>query len=109
MKTQYLVTDPCYIVPKEDWSDFLDETGYGDYIPDEGYTIKGFGRIFEISGTDNGDGSIKIGKDKEVMVDAGIVCLVELDEGVTPTDYQGNAVTSARSTAYAWFNRACRI
>ena len=103
---RYLVTDPCYVVPAENWSSFLDETAFGELYPgDEPYVIPGFGKIVESNGSEGGDGHWKLGNGKEVMTDAGLVCIVELDEGVEPTDYNGNAVTNRADVARNWFNK----
>lgn len=102
---KYLITDPCYIVPNEEWSDFCDNQ-IGGHIE---YKVAGLGTIVECDSTQWGDGSLKVGKGKEVMVDSGTVCLVELDEGVTPTNYQGTAVTAFKETADKWYSKAQEI
>lgn len=109
---KYLITDPCYVVPKDEWSDFLDMCDgeiYGGFVNSDnenGYRIEGFGTIIESSPTQYGDGHIKVGKGKEVMADAGLTCMVRLDEGVTPTNYQGTAVTAREDTARRWYELA---
>lgn len=106
---RYLVTDPCYIVPNDQWSDYCDGF-YGDSDTDISmYNIKDFGTIVEVDNTANGDGSVNLGGGKKVLVDAGVVCLVRLNAGVTPTAYQGNAITSNLATAYDWYKKAKNI
>ncbi len=102
---KYLITDPCYIVPDEEWSEFCDNK-IGGHIE---HKVEGLGTIVQCDSTQWGDGSAKMGKGKEVMVDSGTVCLVELDEGVTPTDYQGTAVTAFKETADRWYAKAQQI
>lgn len=104
---KYLITDPCYIVPDNEWSDFCDTQIDG--VQAGGYKVEGLGTIVECDGTEWGDGHAKVGNGKEVLVDSGTVCLVELDEGVTPTEYQGNAVTARADTARNWYEIAKRI
>lgn len=106
MATRFLVTDPCYVVPAEEWSNFLDVTSFGEiYSGDEPYVIPGFGKIVESNSTEWGDGEWKVGNGKSIMADAGLVCIVELDEGVEPTDYNGNAITKRADVARNWFNK----
>lgn len=105
--TKFLITDPCYIVPNDEWSDFCDN--HIDGVGPEGYKVEGLGTIIECDGTQWGDGSCKVGPGKEVLVDSGTVCLVKLDEGVTPTNYQGTAVTAKPATAYNWYAKAKQI
>lgn len=103
---RYLVTDPCYVVPAEDWSNFLDKTGFGEiYGGEEPYVINGFGKILVSQPSEGGDGHWKLGNGKEVMTDAGLVCIVELDDGVVPTDYNGNAVTKTLGVAEHWISK----
>lgn len=106
--SKFLVTDPCYIVPDEDWSKFLDETSLGEELPEGGWKINGVGKIIEISGTDNGDGSVKIGK-WEVGVDAGLVCIAEVSNTYKLPKHGLGALTSSREEAERWFEKACRI
>lgn len=103
--TRYLVTDPCYVVPNDDWDKFLNETGFGEIcMGEDPYVIEGFGKILVSDGTDGGDGCWNVSRGKQVMADAGLVCIVELDEGVVPTEYNGNAVTRTLGVAEHWFN-----
>lgn len=104
--TRYLVTDPCYVVPGQDWNKFLETTNFGEINEgDDPYIIEGFGKIIVSSGTDGGDGTWKVGNGKEVSADAGLVCIVELDEDVEPTEYNGNAITKTLGVAEHWFSR----
>lgn len=107
--TNYLITDPCYIVPGDEWDSFV-KAFYGDGDRDvTPWEIEGFGTIIEVDNTAYGDGSARMSGKKEVLVDSGTVCLVELNEGVVPTDYQGNAVTSSEPTARKWYEKAKAI
>lgn len=109
-KQMYLVTDPCYIVPNDEWQKFVDDSYKGNFFePPLPYIIKGFGKIVECDSTANGDGTQKVAKDKEVNVDSGTVCLVELEDGVTPTDYQGTATTDDKGLAEHYYERALQI
>jgi len=104
---KYLITDPCYVVPDKEWHNYCDN--YIDF--DEGntpYVIVGLGKIIASHGTKYGDGSKKIGNG-EVLVDSGTVCIVELEDGVKPTEYQGNCIASSLETAKKWFSRAKTI
>lgn len=104
---RYLITDPCYIVPKKDWDNFCDNFYDGSgIIP---YTIAGFGVITDCQNTANGDGSVHISHGKDVHVDAGLVCLVELNDNITPTSYEGTAITDSKDTAQSWYETALQI
>jgi len=107
--TNYLITDPCYVVPTDEWDSFVDAfygNGDRDVTP---WEIDGLGTIIEVDNTAYGDGSARMSGKKEVLVDSGTVCIVKLNEGVTPTDYQGNAVTNREDVARKWYEKAKQI
>lgn len=103
-KQMYLVTDPCYVVPDEDWSDYCDAFYGGTAKNAQDWVIEGVGRIIKVDNTSYGDGEWNVGKGMSVMADAGLVCIVQLKRGYTPTNYQGTAVTDSFSTANDWFD-----
>lgn len=106
---KYLITDPCYIVPRDDWETYCNDGLTDFYEGETSYKIGGLGTIIASSPTTYGDGYAKMGNGKQVLVDSGTVCLVQLDDGVVPTDYQGNAVASSRETADKWYEKAQTI
>lgn len=106
---RYLITDPCYIVPKDEWEQFCNNGLYDFYEGETTYRVSGLGNIVASSPTQYGDGAMGFGRGKEVAVDSGTVCLVELDGDVVPTDYQGTAVTANATTAHNWYKKAQKI
>lgn len=98
---RYLVTDPCYVVDKEDWDRFLEITNYGASLA-EPYELAGIGRIIDNAHTARGDGSWDLGAGKEVCVDSGLVCIVELNDKFNPSTYNGNAITDDKNQAETW-------
>lgn len=115
---KYLVTDPCYIIDGQGldspWDKFLSETSFGDYLPEGGYKIEGIGKIVEMSGTDNGDGSVKVKNHKnetfEIGVDAGLVCIAQVSNNFKlRKNYPLGALTDSKEQADEWFEKACRI
>lgn len=114
---QYLITDPCYIVPDDEWSKFCDKLFANGNTPDTDavlpYTIEGLGKITHLSTTDNGDGSVRIrGHNNqmfEVGVDAGLVCIAEVSEKykIAKNDY--GALSRVKDEAEDFYEQACRI
>lgn len=99
---RYLVTDPCYIIPdlNGEWDKFLEETD--GYSVGNGYKIPGVGVIISSGDTAWGDGTWHVAPGMEVSADAGLVCIVELDDNYEPTPYNGNAITISKSEAEGW-------
>lgn len=95
--SKFLVTDPCYIVTHEEWDRLGNETGWGDEFIEalRGYKgINQFGQPFKIlfcDGTENGDGSLTgtttKGEAYDIGVDAGLVCLAEIDSDFTTNGF----------------------
>lgn len=103
-KQMYLVTDPCYVVADDEWSDYCDAIYGGGGRNASDWQIEGVGRIIQVDNTSYGDGEWNVAKGKSVMADAGLVCIVELKRGYEPTNYQGTAITDSLSTAQDWFD-----
>lgn len=77
-KGKYLVVDPCYIYPDDDWSDFGDiyfKTGDGEIETK-------YGNFF-VCGTAYGDGSYQLKRGGAVIgtmgVDAGLLSVIPLE------------------------------
>ena len=90
--SKFLVTDPCYIIPNDEWDRIANETsleGAGDDWVErfeakiQGYKGENF-KILLASSTANGDGGISGKTEKgdhfEIGVDAGMVCLAEVND-----------------------------
>lgn len=103
MSKRFLVADPCHVIDNDKWSDFLDKTEFAEAA--EGFVIEGVGKILKCESSDGGDGCWKVGNGKEVGVDAGIVSIIELDEGVDVSKFNLDAVTKTLGVAEHWFNR----
>jgi hypothetical protein len=103
--TKYLVTDPCYIMQGDIYQRFLDLTDGEFEDGDNPFVIPGFGKI--VKSIHCAEVDVKVGKKadgtvKQILSDTALVCLVELEPGVEPTDYQGTAVTAKREVADKW-------
>lgn len=110
-RKQFLVTDPCYVVPDSEWDNFLKDSDFGIIQSfNEPYHVEGIGNIVESKSTENGDGSILLTHSgKQVGVDSGLVCIVELEEDYEISDNNGNAVTDKELVARKRLERASKI
>lgn len=121
---KYLITDPCYIVPDDEWSKFVDDMYGNDSMADEErvlpYKVEGIGTIVRMSNTAYGDGGCTVsenGKSWEIGVDAGLVCLVECDDSLDIEKVSKDkgyaltlgAVTENKTTADRWYAKAQQI
>lgn len=114
---QYLITDPCYIVPNDEWSDFCDKLFANGNTPDTDavlpYTIEGFGKITHLSTTANGDGSVRVpgykGRIFEIGVDAGLVCIAEVSEMYKLGKNDLGALSRVKEEALYYYEEACTI
>jgi len=88
---KFIITDPCYIVPDENWCEkFLKEKtekGFGEFdFDDEPYVDEKDGnpkqkiKILKSQGTPNGDGSGEF-NGQELGVDAGLLCVAYCEDG----------------------------
>lgn len=114
---QFLITDPCYIVPKDEWSKFVDDIydnnwGFADGEKVLPYKINGLGKITELSNTANGDGACKVtvnGKGFTIGVDAGLVCIAQVSNTYKLPKSELGALTNNQEEAQRIFEQACRI
>lgn len=99
---KYLVTDPCYVVPNEEWENFLEKTNYGESL--DRWEIAGIGTIISCGATYMGDGTWDVDFDKQISADAGLVCIVKLVENPNLAAWMGNAITDYLPSAEDWMN-----
>jgi hypothetical protein len=87
-KGNYVIGDPCYAVPDEDWDDLLSSCNY--FQSPIGYVRRGFkDKVFVLAfGTKWGDGCYLGSDGHEYGVDAGLLGLVpvELLEDISQHD-----------------------
>ena len=79
----YLLGDPCYSVPDEDWDDLL---GSCNYFMDSAVGTCPNGLQVLSFGTAWGDGCYRDNKGREYPVDAGMIGLTPVLEGWNRTD-----------------------
>jgi hypothetical protein len=74
---KYWLGDPCYIIPDEDWDDFLIKTDYFEYslVEVKGYKVIGFHTYY-------GDGTYYDNFGNEYSVDSGTIGLVPVEIGI---------------------------
>jgi hypothetical protein len=98
----YVIGDPCYAVPNDDWDDLLESCNY--FQNPIGYVKRNFThKVFVLAfGTKWGDGCYRGTDDKEYPVDAGLIGLVpvEIVEGLADHDgdYDGVIVKFDKPT-----------
>ena len=78
---EYLISDPCYVIPRDEWTDFLTDTNMvGDMRKgriSKTYEWKGC-KLF-VSNTSHGDGVYHDQFGNEFGVDAGMIGCIPLD------------------------------
>lgn len=74
---KYIISDLCYTIADEEWSDFLDQTGFLDQLSGGSGEYKGF--TFHFGGTAFGDGSYLDNFGREYGVDSGTIGIVSAD------------------------------
>lgn len=72
----YILGDPCYSIPEDEWDDILTETNYFN----DSYGNLSDGRFFLGFGTAFGDGVFTGSDGVDYGVDAGLIGLVEAPE-----------------------------
>jgi hypothetical protein len=95
---QYVLGDPCYAVPYEDWDDLLASCNY--YQNPIGYVARGFTHKIPVLAfsTKWGDGCYAGSDGKEYPVDAGLIGLVPIELVEDLTEHQDNIVTFNKET-----------
>jgi len=95
---QYVIGDPCYAVPDDDWMPLLETCNY--FYNPIGYVLGIEKKHFVLAfGTKWGDGCYRGTDGNEYPVDAGLIGLVPLDLVKNVSEHQGNIVTFERPTA----------
>ena len=90
---QYVLGDPCYAVPYEDWDDLLASC---DYFRNP---IGSAGKFKVLAfGTRWGDGCYAGSDGKEYPVDAGLIGLVPIELVEDMSEHYGNVVTFNKPT-----------
>lgn len=111
---KYLVTDPCYVVPNEEWSDFLDETRYhsADGVFTYHWPFAKMPRDIEpevrmISVSDIPDGDIGFSwYGQQFGADAGSVCICEIPDDYLLPDHGFGVIVNTLSDAEKVMNYA---
>jgi hypothetical protein len=95
---QYVLGDPCYAVPYEDWDDLLASCNY--FQNPIGLITKDFTKKFFVLGfsTRWGDGCYAGSDGKEYPVDAGLIGLVPIELVEDLSEHYGNIVTFNKET-----------
>lgn len=120
--SKFLVTDPCYIVPNEEWdrlvavADNEVQRSESDWLVVFNKEVQEYSddniKMLLVSRTDNGDGSIggrtESGKFYEIGVDAGMVCIAEIKNAAFDVGPFG-ALVNSFSEAQKIYSRAKRI
>lgn len=112
---QYLVTDPCYVWPKDKWDKFVDDY-YGEWdreMPEEGVSIPGLGKMIACANTANGDGMTTVtdyrGNKQFIGVDAGLVAIFEVSNVYKNKKNSFMALCRDKEEAFDWWEQALRI
>ena len=78
---KYVISDPCYVIPRDEWTEFLTDTNMaGDMRKGhiaKTYEWKGY-KLF-VRNTEHGDGVYNDKFGNEFGVDAGIIGCIPLD------------------------------
>lgn len=78
---KYIITDPCYIIPRDEYEAIGRETGWEFESKEVPFTVdNGKITIHRVRQTPNGDGSYKF-RGQLIGVDSGMLCLAEGDPG----------------------------
>ena len=94
---QYVIGDPCYAVPYEDWDALLASCNY--FQNPIGYVEGINGKHFVLAfGTRWGDGCYAGSDGKEYPVDAGLIGLVPVELVDDMSEHYGNVVTFNKPT-----------
>lgn len=109
---KYIITDPCYIHPKETWQDFVDMF-YKDGLPEGGYKMNGIGKMIECLNTNNGDGMVTVtnykGEKRFIGVDSGLVCIVQVGNNFKEPKDKFGVITNNLDEAIEFYEKALQI
>lgn len=81
---KYIITDPCYIIEREQYDAIGNGLGWMNFTNIGGSTLNREGGgtfiLHKIKGTPNGDGSTEH-NGQRIGVDAGMLCIAESEQG----------------------------
>jgi hypothetical protein len=98
---QYVLGDPCYAVPDDDWMPLLESCNY--FNNPVGHVVDGMQKFFVLAfGTKWGDGCYAGSDGKEYPVDAGLIGLVPVEMVEDLESHIQNIVTFTKDTVCSY-------